>query len=211
MASVAVYTKTGAKSTAKLSLPKALFSAKMVSAALLKQAYTAGEANARQNLATTKTRTDVRGGGRKPHPQKGTGRARSGSIRNPIWRGGGIIFGPRGNENYSKTLNKSAKRTALVQALSLAAERGRVSVIDDLALDGKAASAARLLQKLDFERGLLVVDEINDKTARALNNLPGISLTSANRLSAADVLKTPALLLSKPALKALEERLGGKS
>ena len=210
MASVSVYTKSGGKSNTKFSLPKALFSADFSNHKLLQEAYLAAEANARHNLAATKIRSEIRGGGRKPHPQKGTGRARAGSSRNPLWRGGGVVFGPRGSENYSRSLNKSAKTAALVQALSLVAEQNRISVIEDFATNGKTASAAKLLGKLEFERGLIVLDQLSVPASRSLSNLAGISLTTAQQLSAADLLRHSKFLFTKAALMALQQRLEKK-
>src|SRR5580698_5725607 len=125
---VATYTKTGTKATTPAKLDKAVFGVDAKNHELLKAAYVAYLANGRGNLAVTKTRGLVSGGGRKPWRQKGTGRARFGSSRNPIWRGGGIAFGPTGEENYSKQLNLKAKRLALRQALSLANTSGNIVV-----------------------------------------------------------------------------------
>src|SRR5690606_37688451 len=112
---------------------------------LLKLAYTAYLANGRDNLAVTKTRGLVSGGGKKPWRQKGTGRARFGSSRNPIWRGGGIAFGPTGEENYSVKVNVTAKRQALRQALSLKAADNRIAVIESFEnKDGKVAATVKL-------------------------------------------------------------------
>ena len=108
------------KTTVKTVLPKDIFDVEVKSHDLLKLAYDSYLANSRKASATTKQRGEVRGGGKKPWKQKGTGRARFGSTRNPIWRGGGIVFGPRGNENYTKNLSTTSKRVALRQALSLA-------------------------------------------------------------------------------------------
>src|SRR4051812_13575832 len=105
---------------AKAALPKEVFAVEVENHELLKLAYDAYLANSRLASATTKQRGEVRGGGKKPWAQKGTGRARFGSSRNPIWRGGGIVFGPRGNENYTKKLSTTSKRVALKQALTLA-------------------------------------------------------------------------------------------
>ena len=107
---------------AKAALPKEVFGVDVPNHELLKLAYDAFLANSRQASATTKTRGEVRGGGKKPWKQKGTGRARFGSTRNPIWRHGGIVFGPRGNENYKLKLSKTSKRVAIRQALTLANE-----------------------------------------------------------------------------------------
>src|SRR3982750_983319 len=111
--SVATYTKTGTKATTPAKLDKTVFGVEPKNHELIKAAYDMYLANGRENLAVTKTRGLVRGGGKKPWKQKGTGRARFGSSRVPIWRGGGITFGPTGEENYSKQLNTKAKRLAI--------------------------------------------------------------------------------------------------
>src|SRR5664279_3794326 len=123
---VPTYTASGTKATTAAKLNADVFGVKPENHQLVKQAYDTYLANGRLNLAVTKTRGLISGGGRKPWKQKGTGRARFGSSRNPIWRGGGIVFGPTGEENYSKKLPVSSKRLALRQALSLAAERNKL-------------------------------------------------------------------------------------
>jgi large subunit ribosomal protein L4 len=123
---VSTYNKAGVKATTTAKLDAAVFGLEITSHELLKEAYTAYLANGRDNLAVTKTRGLVRGGGKKPWKQKGTGRARFGSTRNPIWRGGGIVFGPTGDENYTKTLSTKARRQAIRQALSLKADAIKV-------------------------------------------------------------------------------------
>src|SRR6266542_3979615 len=115
--SVETYTKSGSKAAAAAKLDAAVFAVMPGNHELLKLAYTAYLANGRDNLALTKTRGLVRGGGKKPWKQKGTGRARFGSSRNPIWRGGGIVFGPTGLENYTKKVPTQSKRLAIRQAL----------------------------------------------------------------------------------------------
>src|SRR5579862_9595084 len=127
---VATYTKSGAKATTAAKLDKAVFEVEVKNHQLLKDAYLAYLASGRMNLAVTKKRGEVRGGGAKPWRQKGTGRARFGSSRNPIWRGGGVAFGPTGNENYSHKLNQKTKHAALRQALSLAANEKRIKIIE---------------------------------------------------------------------------------
>ena len=136
------YTATGTKATTAAKLSKEVFGVEVKNHQLLKQAYETYLANGRDNLAVTKTRGLVRGGGRKPWKQKGTGRARFGSTRNPIWRGGGVVFGPSGNENYSKKLSKTSKRVAIKQALSLANTAKKVSV-KDIKTTGKTADTPR--------------------------------------------------------------------
>ena len=118
--SVATFTKAGAKATTAAKLDTNIFGITVENHDLIKQAYVAYLANGRENLAVTKTRGLVRGGGKKPWKQKGTGRARFGSSRVPIWRGGGITFGPTGLENYSHKIHVKAKRQAIRQALSMA-------------------------------------------------------------------------------------------
>ena len=117
------------KTQAKADLPKEVFAVEVKNHELLKLAYDAYLSNSRLASATTKTRGEVRGGGKKPWKQKGTGRARFGSSRNPIWRGGGIVFGPRGNENYSKKLTTQSKRIAVKQALTLASKANKVNFV----------------------------------------------------------------------------------
>src|SRR6478609_8335181 len=137
---VATYTKAGAAASTAAKLDKSVFGVDIKNHDLLKQAYVTYLANGRDNLAATKTRGLVSGGGRKPWKQKGTGRARFGSSRNPIWRGGGIVFGPTGEENYTKQMNVKAKRLAIRQALTVAATSNKVAVIDDITVkDGKTA------------------------------------------------------------------------
>src|SRR3954467_5725352 len=129
---VSTYTKSGTKAATAAKLDKSVFEVMPENHDLLKLAYVAYLANGRENLAVTKTRGLVRGGGKKPWKQKGTGRARFGSSRVPIWRGGGITFGPTGQENYSKQLNTKAKRQAIRQALSLASIDNKLIVVEDI-------------------------------------------------------------------------------
>lgn len=207
---VPTYTKAGAKATATATLDKKVFGIDVKSHDLLKQAYTAYLANGRTNNARTLKRGEVSGGGRKPWRQKGTGRARFGSIRVPIWRGGGITFGPTGEENYSKQLSTKMKRVALRQALSLAAKAGKVSVVDDFDVkDGKTASAVKLLNKINLNKGLIVVTEKSAETSRATNNIPNISVVESRYLNVFDVVNADTLVISKKALTAISEWLGG--
>lgn len=208
---VATYTKSGAKATAPAKLDKAVFGLKVENHQLLKEAYLAYLANGRTSNAVTKRRGEVRGGGRKPWRQKGTGNARVGSSRTPLWRGGGIIFGPTGEQDFSRKLNANAKKLALRQALSLAATENRIKVIDSFAVtDGKTKSAAKLLSKIQADGNtLLVVAAHDNKTVQATGNLTGLKLTSANYLNVYDVLNADCLILEKAALEVLDERLQG--
>src|SRR3990167_4271574 len=130
---VLTYTKAGSKAAAPAKLDKAVFGLRVQNHQLLKDAYLAYLAGGRSNFAKTKKRGEVRGGGIKPWRQKGTGRARFGSSRNPIWTGGGVAFGPTGDENYSRKMSTASKRTALRQALSLAVEADKLKVIETFA------------------------------------------------------------------------------
>jgi large subunit ribosomal protein L4 len=205
---VATYTKTGAKATTPAKLDNAVFGVETKNHDLLKAAYTAYLANGRENLAVTKTRGLVRGGGKKPWRQKGTGRARFGSSRVPIWRGGGITFGPTGEENYSKQLNVKAKRQALRQALSL--KSGAVIAIEDIiSKDGKTSELAKLLNKIGARRNILIVVETKaPELMRAARNIQEVHIVSAKYLSVYDILNADCIVFSQAALKTATDWLG---
>lgn len=209
VASASAYTKTGTKATASAKLSKDVFGVTPNNHELLKAAYNMYMANGRENLAVVKTRGLVRGGGKKPWKQKGTGRARFGSSRVPIWRGGGITFGPTGQENYSKQMNVKAKRLAIRQALSLAADAGKVVVIEDLiSKDGKTADLSKLLTKIEAVRTtLIVVDKKSPELERASKNLQRVKLVSAHYVNTYDVLNADKIIFSQPALTATTEWL----
>lgn len=204
------YTKAGAKAATAAKLDASVFAVMPQNHELLKLAYTAYLANGRENLAKTKTRGLVSGGGRKPWKQKGTGRARFGSTRNPIWRGGGIVFGPTGEENYTKKIAVGAKRQAIRQALSLAASEGRIKVVEAFAnKDGKVAETATFLTKIEATGSvLLVLDHKDDMTARATNNLPGVKVVNATYLNVYDIMNADVLVVTEKALEMVKEWLG---
>jgi large subunit ribosomal protein L4 len=210
--SVPTFTKSGAKAATPAKLDKAVFAVMPENHELLKLAYSAYLANGRENLAVTKTRGLVRGGGKKPWRQKGTGRARFGSTRNPIWRGGGVVFGPTGEENYTKKVNVSAKRLALRQALSLAASENRITVIESFEnKDAKTAATAKLLDKIEAKGNVLLVLETKDgSTERAVNNLQNIKAVTANYLNVFDIMNADTLVFTEKALAIINEWLGGK-
>lgn len=200
--SVPTFTKSGAKATTPAKLDKAVFAVMPENHELLKLAYSAYLANGRENLAVTKTRGLVSGGGKKPWKQKGTGRARFGSSRNPIWRGGGIAFGPTGEENYSIKVNITAKRKALRQALSLAANENRITVIEDFEnKDSKVAASAKLFGKIEAKGNILLVLENKDlSTERAVKNLPKVKPVTANYLNVYDIMNADTLVVTEKAL-----------
>ena len=200
---VTTYTKGGVKATTPAKLDKAVFGVEAKNHELIKAAYVAYMANGRDNLAVVKTRGLVRGGGKKPWRQKGTGRARFGSSRVPIWRGGGITFGPTGLENYSKQLNTKAKRQALRQALSMAADENRIKIIETFETkDGKASPAVKLLKKLEATGNvLLIVSLKDDLVERATRNLTDVKAVSANYVNVYDVVNADTIIISQKALE----------
>lgn len=195
-------------------LPKTVFNVDVQNHELLKLAYDSYLANSRQASATTKTRGEVRGGGKKPWKQKGTGRARFGSSRNPIWRKGGVVFGPLGNENYTKKVSKQAKRTALKQALTLANEANKIVTTDTLVCpNGKTKEALSLLVDLkvaDVRRVLVVVKEKTPELVRATNNLGNVMVVNAMYLNVYDLLNADSVVLENDTLPILEEWLAKK-
>lgn len=207
--SVPTFTKSGAKAASAVSLDKKVFAVEVTNHQLLKDAYVAYLANGRENLAVAKTRGEVSGGGKKPWKQKGTGRARFGSSRVPIWRGGGITFGPTGKENYSKKLATSAKRVAIRQALTLANEAKKVCVIESLDIkDGKTKTVVALLDKLGADRGvLLVVEDKTPELVRATRNIDYLTLVQAKYLNVYDILNAHTIIISKPSLEIISDWL----
>lgn len=210
---VETYTKSGAKAAAPAKLDKTVFGLTVGNHQLLKDAYLAYMAGGRQNLARAKSRGEVAGGGQKPWRQKGTGRARFGSSRNPIWRGGGAAFGPTGGENFSRKLTPKAKRQALRQALSLAATEGRVKVVEKFDFNGKAKGAAKLLDKTGSHgRALLVLAEGGGDSALAVRNIDRLKArsVSAKYLTVYHLMNADTILIEKPALEIIHAWLGGK-
>lgn len=201
--------ETTKTTTAKTTLPKEVFNVEVRNHELLKLAYDSYLANSRKASATTLQRGEVRGGGKKPWKQKGTGRARFGSSRNPIWRGGGVVFGPRGNENYTKKLPTASKRVAIKQALTLANEAKKVVVLDFKAT-GKTADAVKFLNDNKLDRKvLLVVDEKTPEILRSTNNLQNVLLVSAKYLSVYHILNADHIVLSKKSVDIIKDWLTG--
>jgi large subunit ribosomal protein L4 len=190
-------------------LPKDIFGVEVKNHELLRLTYDSYLASSRQASATTKQRGEVRGGGKKPWAQKGTGRARFGSTRNPIWRGGGIVFGPTGGENYTKQMNVKAKRQAIRQALSMAAAANSVIVIEDLvSKTGKTAELAKFLTKIGADKNVLVVvDNKTPELIRASQNLQSVRLVSATFVNVYDCLNADCVVFTQAALKATTDWL----
>ena len=195
------------KTQTKATLPKEVFAVEVKNHELLKLAYDAYLSNSRLASATTKTRGEVRGGGKKPWKQKGTGRARFGSSRNPIWRGGGIVFGPRGNENYSKKVTTQSKRQAIKQALTLADQSGKIHILD-VKTTGKTSEVVKFLSDNKLERKTLVVVETKTPAIiRATNNIQNVLLVSTKYLNVYHILNADNIVLSPASIPTLKSWL----
>lgn len=189
-------------------LNKDIFEVNVDNHELLKTAYDAYLANSRSAHAKTLKRGEVRGGGKKPWKQKGTGRARFGSTRNPIWRHGGVAGGRTGEENFTKKLSKNAKKVAVKQALSLK-NADKAILVESIATTGKTREIAKKLSdlKLNDKNVLMVVDVKAPEVLRATNNLPNLKLVRATYLNVFDILNADAVIFSETALKAAENWL----
>ncbi len=156
-------------------------------------------ANLRANNAHTKSRGEVSGGGKKPWQQKGRGGARAGSIRSPIFVGGGVAFGPKNTKNYTQKVNKKQKRKALEFALNEKGEQGALFVVDSVAVEsGKTKDAAALLKKLGVRDALIVKENLDEKTFLAFRNLPNAYLIEPNELNAYLAAAFRAVVIEKP-------------
>ena len=207
-----LYSKSG-KELGEVSLNKEIFGAR-VNQRLLSLVEKGYSANLRRGTASTKTRGDVRGGGKKPWKQKGTGRARHGSIRSPIWKGGGVAFGPHPRD-YSVALPEGMKHKALISALSLKVKEKGLLFLEDTKLDApKTKEFAKILKALPLEtkRTLCVVKEADSVLRRATSNLSGIlRVQLARDLNAYEVLRWPKLVIEQDALPTIETRLLGEN
>lgn len=200
------------ETTKKITLPKDIFAIDVKNHELLKLAYDSYLANARLATATTKLRGEVRGGGKKPWRQKGTGRARFGSSRNPIWRGGGVVFGPRGNENYTKKLSTTSKHVAVKQALSVANAAKKIIVDSFEFTRGKTRDVAEYLQNHKIypsDRVLLVSETKDESLMRATNNMQQIKVVKPNYLNVFDILNADKIIISEKSLPVISEWLIG--
>ncbi len=203
MLKVKVYNLEG-KEVDELKLDSEVFGVE-INPALVHQVVEAQNANARLTLAHTKTKGEVRGGGRKPWRQKGTGRARHGSSRSPIWIGGGITFGPRTDRNYSKKINKKMKKRALYMGLSDKVNENQLLVVEKLELpEIKTQKLVKILTKLPGKeaKSTLIVLAANDKnTIKAAQNIPKVKTILADSLNILDILQYKYLLIDKEGIK----------
>ena len=189
-----------------LELNKDVFNGKF-SKGLLYQAINMYRANQRKGLASTKRRGEVRGGGKKPWRQKGTGRARVASIRNPVWRGGGIAFGPHPRD-FSYSLPKKMKRLSFVSSLNAKLKSGQVlALLDETTLEAKTKNISALLKKLDITgRALFLVEKIDRNLALSSRNIKKLSVEELAKATAYNVLSHDSVILSKSAVLALNKR-----
>lgn len=210
MSTVATFSKAGVKASADTKLDNEIFGVKDISEQLLKTAYLSYLSRGRTNLSKTLDKGEVRGGGRKPWRQKGTGRARHGSIRSPIWVGGGVTFGPTGKENYLVRISQKARRSAVKQALTVKAQDKAVLVIESFSpTGGKTAAARKLLDKLGaLKTTLVVVAAKSADVERACANLPDVKVSSASYLNVYDLLNADSVVIEKSALPVIETWLG---
>jgi len=174
------------------------------------EVYIALESNRREPWAHTKDKSDVRGGGRKPWKQKGTGRARHGSNRSPIWKGGGVTFGPLSIRNYKKRINKKVKQLALRMCLSDKVVDSKLIVLEDLPTDGKTRTVNDLRNTLPGagKSTLVIGVDTDEKTGFAVRNVPRLNLQRAIDVNVSDLLNHQYIVVSKKGVEVLEKRLG---
>src|SRR3989344_3587663 len=200
-----------AENIGKVELPDGVFNVPSNND-LLHQVVSAQMANKRQVLAHAKTRSEVRGGGKKPWRQKGTGRARHGSIRSPIWKGGGVTFGPTKDVKFEKKVGKKMARRALFVALSEKARGGNIVVVDSVVLDApKTKEVAAILKLFTGKLGglgsvLIVLPSTNKDIQRASGNIQKLGIVEARNLNSLEVLSCKNLILIKDSINVLEKR-----
>lgn len=193
------------KESGEITLPKEIFEVPM-NADLVQQVFVSQTSNQRQNSAHTKMRGEVRGGGRKPWRQKGTGRARHGSTRSPIWVGGGVSGGPRNERNFKKDLPKKMRRKALFMVLSEKAKSNLLVVLDELKTERpKTKAMAKLMEKLPLSKGSRLVLHNNDKnTFLSARNIAKTGTLATKNLNIVDLLNYKYLLTTKEGIKEIE-------
>ena len=196
---------------ADVKLNKDVFGLSVENHELVKLAYDAYLANSRSSHAKTLKRGEVRGGGKKPWKQKGTGRARFGSTRNPIWRHGGVAFGRTGEENFTKKISKNAKLQAVRQALSIQNKDKAIKTV--AAFEAKGGKTAAAVKELNIEKGknyLVVVPEKTENILRATNNIANAKVVRPTYLNVFDILNADQIIIVEKALPEIENWLLGK-
>ena len=208
----AIYKETG-EAAGTVELSSALFESRKISSSAIHQIVVSILANARNVVGSTKTRGEVRGGGKKPWKQKGTGRARHGSIRSPLWKGGGVTFGPRNTTNFAKKINKKVKRQALCMALTERAKDKAIKVLENLSAlidKGKTKNLAELLKRFDINNKhvLISLAKGDEKIIRTIRNLQSVKLTAPNSLNVRDILWGDAILTTVEGIRSMEKTYG---
>jgi len=212
MLKVKVYNLEG-KEVDELKLDSAIFGVE-INPALVHQVVTAQQANSRLTLAHTKTKGEVRGGGRKPWRQKGTGRARHGSRRSPLWIGGGVTFGPRTERNYAQKINKKMKRKALLMGLTDKVKEENLIVVDKLEMpEIKTKNLVKILNKLPAKKAistLIVLAAKDEKIVKSAQNLSKIKTILADSLNVVDILQYQTMIIDKAGIKKISEIYAAK-
>ncbi len=203
MSKVSVYNMEG-NQVGEIELNDAVFGVE-INEHLMHKAVVSQLANKRQGTQSAKTRSEVRGGGRKPWRQKGTGHARQGSTRAPQWTGGGVVFAPKPRD-YSIKLNKKEKRAALKSAMASRVAENKFIVLDELKLDEiKTKKFQTVLQNLKVNKALVVMGEKNDNVILSARNIPGVHTALVNTINVYDILKYNTMIVTKEAVLAIEE------
>lgn len=201
---VDVYTLEG-NIKGQIELNESVFNAK-INDVLMYELIKAANANLRQGTHDTKERSDVSGGGAKPWRQKGTGRARQGSIRAPQWKGGGAVFGPHPRD-YRIELPKRIKQEAYRSLLSMKFKEGSIKIIEDFkVVDGKTKEVAAIAKKLNISKGVLITDKEDNLLKRAIRNIPWFLYNNVNRLSGRDIFYTKTVLITENAAKIINSK-----
>ena len=203
MAEVSVLNMEG-NEVEKLNLNDGIFGVE-INEHLVHLAVVSQLANNRQGTQSAKTRSEVRGGGRKPFRQKGTGHARQGSIRAPQWTGGGVVFAPKPRE-YSKKLNKKERRLALKSALTSRVNENKFIVVDEFKFDDvKTKNVANMLNNLNVKKALVIMGDKNDNLILSARNIPGVKTALTSTINVYDILKYDTVVVSKEAVANIEE------
>ena len=203
MANVKVFNMSGSE-VGSIELNDSIFAVE-VNTHVMHQAVVQYLANKRQGTQSALTRAEVRGGGRKPWRQKGTGRARQGSTRSPQWTGGGVVFAPKPRD-YSFKLNKKVKRLALKSALTTKVNDGKFVVVDEINLpEMKTKEMVKVLNNLNVNKSLVVLEDANEKAVVAARNIPTVKTASVSTINVYDILKYNTVVATKTAVAAIEE------
>ncbi len=203
MANVAVYNMSGSQ-VGTIDLNDNIFGIE-VNKEVVHMAVVQYLANQRQGTKSAKTRAEVRGGGRKPWRQKGTGRARQGSIRSPQWTGGGVVFAPKPRD-FSFKLNKKVKRLALKSVLTSKVAENKIIVLDELKLDAiKTKEMAKVVSNLKLEKALIVIDGSDKNVILSARNIPNIKTAAVNTINVYDILKFDTFVVTKDAVNQIQE------